>query len=150
MPVSKWKTFPESSPAGLVWSETLPSHWRTKRLRHLFEVKKRIAGKLGFDVLSVTKKGLKVKDITSGGGQLAADYSTYQIVEEGDFAMNHMDLISGFVGLSTQLGVTSPDYRVFSLENNYDCKDYFLYVLEMCYLEKIFFPFGQGASQIGR
>ena len=54
------------------------------------------------------------------------------------------------MGLSSQLGVTSPDYRVFSIRDQGDCKDYYLKVLEMCYLEKIFFPFGQGASQVGR
>ena len=139
MTASKWKAYPKLSSSKLIWSESLPSHWKTKRLRNIFEVRKRIAGKLGFDVLAVTKKGLKVKDVTSGAGQLAADYSTYQIVEKGDFAMNHMDLISGFVGLSSQLGVTSPDYRAFSIRDQGDCKDYYLKVLEMCYLEKIFF-----------
>ncbi len=55
----------------------------------------------------------KIKDIDSGEGQLSMDYSKYQRVFPGEFAMNHMDLLTGFVDISIYNGVTSPDYRVF-------------------------------------
>ena len=35
----------------------------------------------------------------------------YQLVHKGDFAMNHMDLLTGWVDISKYEGVTSPDYR---------------------------------------
>ena len=34
-----------------------------------------------------------MKDIESNDGQLPMDYSKYQRVEVGDFAMNHMDIL---------------------------------------------------------
>jgi type I restriction enzyme S subunit len=79
------------------------------------------------------------------------DYSKYQLVEPGDFAMNHMDLLTGYVDLSEVHGVTSPDYRVFTLRNRKTCSDrYFLYLLQNAYNLHFFYPYGQGASQLGR
>ena len=69
-------------------------------MKYLFEIRKRISGKLGFDVLSVTQKGIRVKDIVSGKGQVSMDYSKYQIVYPDDFIMNHMDLLTGYVDIS--------------------------------------------------
>jgi type I restriction enzyme S subunit len=102
--------------SGVQWLGDVPSHWATKRLRRLFAIKKRIVGTLGFDVLSITQQGLKIKDTESNDGQISLDYSKYQLVEPGDFAMNHMDLLTGYVDISRTCGVTSPDYRVFQLE----------------------------------
>jgi type I restriction enzyme S subunit len=128
----------------------VPEHWGVKKFKYLFQIKKRIAGKLGYDVLSITQKGIKVKDIESGEGQLSSDYSKYQYVRVGDYAMNHMDLLTGFVDLSKYNGVTSPDYRVFSLVHSASNAQYYLYLLQMGYLNKLFYPFGQGASHLGR
>ncbi len=136
--------------SGVEWLGEVPEHWEVKRFKTLFKIEKRIAGKLGYDVLSVTQKGIKVKDIESGEGQLSMDYSKYQMVHEGDFAMNHMDLLTGFVDISKYEGVTSPDYRVFTLKDRKSFPEYYLYYLQMGYINKLFFPFGQGAAHIGR
>jgi type I restriction enzyme S subunit len=136
--------------SGIEWLGVIPEHWGLQRIKTLFEIVKRIAGKLGYDVLSITQKGIKVKDITSGDGQLSMDYSKYQIVESGDFAMNHMDLLTGFVDISKQLGVTSPDYRVFKLKDNSNSGRYYLYIFQLCYKNKIFYPLGRGSAQVGR
>jgi len=101
--------------SGVEWLGEVPKGWGIARVKHLFEIKKRIAGVEGYEVLSITQQGIKVKDIESGDGQLSMDYSKYQFVEFGDFAMNHMDLLTGYVDISPVLGVTSPDYRVFSV-----------------------------------
>ncbi|MCQ8888986.1 restriction endonuclease subunit S [Pseudoalteromonas carrageenovora] len=136
--------------SGVEWLGEVPEHWELKKFKYLFKIRKRIAGKTGLDILSITKKGIKVKDISSGEGQLSMDYSKYQLVNAGDFAMNHMDLLTGFVDISKYNGVTSPDYRVFTLEHKYSESDYYLRVLQMGYLDKIFYPLGQGAANIGR
>ena len=49
-----------------------------KRLKYVFQILKRISGELGHSVLSITQKGIKVKDTESGTGQLSMDYSKYQ------------------------------------------------------------------------
>lgn len=136
--------------SGVEWLGEIPKHWEIRKFKSIFEIRKRIAGKLGYQVLSITQKGIKIKDTESGDGQLSMDYSKYQIVEKGDFAMNHMDLITGFVDISKFEGVTSPDYRVFALSEKNAVPEYYLYYLQMGYLNRIFFPFGQGAATIGR
>lgn len=137
--------------SGVEWLGDVPSGWSVKRVKHLFEIKKRISGDKGYEVLSITQQGIKVKDIESGDGQLSMDYSKYQFVEIGDFAMNHMDLLTGYVDISSFFGVTSPDYRVFCVRDKEVCFDkYYLYLFQMGYRNKIFYAFGQGSSQLGR
>ena len=121
-----------------------------KRLKYVTKIVKRIAGYEGPDVLSITQKGIKIKDIDSGEGQLAMDYSKYQVVEVGDFAMNHMDLLTGYVDISKYNGVVSPDYRVFI--RTYDGLDdeFLLAIFQLGYQQKIFYRYGQGVSLLGR
>ena len=100
-------------------------------------------------MLSVTQQGLKVKNINEG--QVANDYSNYQIVHVGDFVMNHMDLLTGYVDVSKQEGVTSPDYRSFYAihKHEIDCR-YYLYIFQFCYMTRLFYNLGQGVSNLGR
>lgn len=129
----------------------IPVHWQMKKVKYIFKIKKDIAGKEGYAVLSITQKGIKVKDISKNEGQLAQDYSKYQLVDIGDFAMNHMDLLTGWVDISKYNGVTSPDYRVFRFINSeaYNA-NYYLYLMQMCYMNRIFYGLGQGVSNLGR
>jgi type I restriction enzyme S subunit len=120
-------------------------------LRTLVEIKKRIAGFEGPDVLSITQRGIRVRELDSNDGQLAESYAHYQVVEAGDFAMNHMDLLTGWVDIANQDGVTSPDYRVFTLRANSELyATYLLRILQNGYSNRIFYAFGQGASHFGR
>lgn len=133
-----------------VWGN-VPQGWKLVDIKYLFEIVKRIAGKEGYDVLSVTQNGLKVKDITSGDGQLADNYSGYQFVYPTDYVMNHMDLLTGWVDCSELFGVTSPDYRVFRLMDKVaNNLVYYKYVMQCCYMNKIFYSLGQGVSNLGR
>ncbi len=131
--------------------DKIPAHWDMKKLKYVFYIKKDIAGKEGYDILSITQKGIKIKDISINEGQLAESYSNYQLVDIGDFAMNHMDLLTGWVDVSKYSGVTSPDYRVFNfIDKSAYCKEYYLYLMQMCYMNKIFYGLGQGVSNLGR
>lgn len=136
--------------SNIEWIGEIPTDWEIMKLKFVFEIKKDIAGKEGYTVLSITQTGIKPKNITSNEGQQASDYSKYQLVDKGDFAMNHMDLLTGWVDISKYDGVTSPDYRVFRLKKINNCDRYFLYMMQLCYLNKIFYGFGQGVSGFGR
>lgn len=136
--------------SGVEWLGYIPEEWDAKKLKYLFRIKKNIAGKIGYDVLSVTQAGIKIKDITKNEGQLSMDYSKYQLVDVDDFIMNHMDLLTGFVDCSKFNGVTSPDYRVFRLIDHNNCKEYYNYIFQSCYYNKIFYGLAQGVSGMGR
>lgn len=134
-----------------VWFGDIPAEWSVKKLKYQFSITKDIAGKEGYTVLSITQRGIIPKDLSKNEGQLAESYANYQLVNIGDFAMNHMDLLTGWVDISSYEGVTSPDYRVFVLndkENN--DSHYYLYMMQMCYSNRIFYGLGQGVSGLGR
>lgn len=137
--------------SGIPWVGLIPAHWELQKLRTLVTIEKRIAGTLGYDVFSITQRGLKVKDLDSADGQHSMDYSKYQIVEPGDFAMNHMDLLTGYVDIAQRQGVTSPDYRVFRLKSSSSVLARFLLlVLQDAYRRRVLYAFGQGSSNLGR
>lgn len=138
-------------PSGIEWIGDIPEKWDVRKLKYLFAIKKEIAGEEGYDILSVTQNGIKIKDISKNEGQISQDYSKYQLVEIHDFVMNHMDLLTGFVDCSKLRGVTSPDYRVFLLnDTSLNSKVYYTYLFQTCYKNKIFYGLGQGVSGLGR
>lgn len=133
------------------WMGKIPRPWKVIKINQLFSIKKDIANQTRYDVLSVTQKGLRVRDLTKNEGQMAADYSKYQIVETNDFVMNHMDLLTGWVDKANQQGVTSPDYRVFkNKQTDLVFNDFYLYIFQACYFNEIFYGLGQGVSNVGR
>jgi len=136
--------------SGVEWIGKVNGNYSVQPIKSIFTIKKDIIGHEPETVLSITQNGLRIKNINENEGQMAQSYSNYQIVNVGDFAMNHMDLLTGGVGISEFEGVTSPDYRVFTLKHKYMCPRYFLYVFQMYYKNKIFYAFGQGAANMGR
>ena len=141
----------EMKDSGSVWFGNIPINWEMKRLKYVFHIQKDIAGEEGHTVLSITQKGIIPKDFSNNEGQFANSYANYQLVHKGDFAMNHMDLLTGWVDISKYEGVTSPDYRVFVLnDKNGMCPEYYLYMMQMCYSARIFYGLGQGVSGMGR
>lgn len=137
-------------PSGVEWIGEVPINFSIQNIRSLFQIRKEVIGREPETVLSITQSGLKIKNVSENEGQMANSYANYQIVHIGDFAMNHMDLLTGGIGISKYEGVTSPDYRVFKIKKVSYIKKYFLYVFETYYRNKIFYAFGQGAANLGR
>jgi type I restriction enzyme S subunit len=145
------KPYSQYKNSGLPWLGHVPAHWEIARGRQLFEIRKRIAGTLGYPVLSVTQQGLRVKDVLKGEGQISQDYTKYQLVEPGELAMNAMDLITGGVGIAVHEGVTSPDYRVLAIRNKEQHNSrFYLLLFRMLYANLAFYSCGQGSAQLGR
>ncbi|QAA32759.1 restriction endonuclease subunit S [Clostridium manihotivorum] len=139
----------EMKDSNISWIGKVPCHWEVGRIKNKFAIKKNLVYTEDREVLSLTQRGLKIKDITSNDGQLAVSYAGYQEVLIDDFVMNSMDLLTGYVDCSIYEGVTSPDYRVFQL-NEEGSKRYYLYYFQMCYFRKLFYGFGRGVSHLGR
>ena len=140
----------EMKDSGNQYWGSIPTNWHLSDIKYLFEIVKRNAGKQGYEILSVTQKGIKIKDISNNEGQVAESYANYQFVYPGDFVMNHMDLLTGWVDCSNLFGVTSPDYRVFRLRDKNNSLSYYKYIMQTCYMNRIFYSLGQGVSNLGR
>lgn len=136
--------------SGVAWIGAVPSDYGTASIGSLFTIKKDIIGREPETVLSITQTGIRPKDLSSNEGQNASSYAHYQIVNVGDFAMNHMDLLTGWIDISKYEGVTSPDYRVFILNDKEMSAEYFLRVFQYYYTNRVFFGFGQGVATLGR
>ena len=137
--------------SGVDWIGAVPEHWKVEKIKWNFEIVKRQDGREERPVLSITQQGIKIKDIEKNDGQMAESYEKYQLVEPGDYAMNSMDLLTGWIDCSKYEGVTSPDYRVFRLKNSeLNDNQYFNYLFQMCYTRRIFYRIGQGVSNLGR
>jgi len=131
--------------SGVDWIGHMPCSWSVIPVRYLFEIVKRIKPGFSSQVLSITQKGIVPKDLSSHFGQIAESYDAYQRVDVGDYAMNSMDLLTGWGDRSEYEGITSPDYRVFRLRPQVAADPrYFTHVLQMGYTRRIFFRFGQG------
>lgn len=140
----------EMKDSGVAWIGAVLSDFAISSIGSLFTIKKDIAGREPETVLSITQTGIRPKDLSSNEGQNASSYAHYQIVNVGDFAMNHMDLLTGWIDISKYEGVTSPDYRVFTLNDKKMSADYFLRVFQYYYTNRVFFGFGQGVATLGR
>ena len=94
-------------PSGVEWIGEVPINFSIQNIRSLFQIRKEVIGREPETVLSITQSGLKIKNVSENEGQMANSYANYQIVHIGDFAMNHMDLLTGGIGISKYEGVTS-------------------------------------------
>jgi type I restriction enzyme S subunit len=132
---------------GTNWLSNIPSNWDVVRIKHLFKISKEKNDGLPLDVLSLTQRGIVIRDITGNEGQIANSYENYTRVNSGDFVFNPMDLKTGFVDCSKYDGVISLAYTVLKPRKNMKIsRDFYTYYFQWHYLQEILFPFGQGVS----
>ena len=102
---------------GFNWLGVLPSHWEALPNKVAFRRVKTEVGDKWSDtqLLSLTLRGVVVRDIESGDGKYPADFGNYQIVEPDDLVMClfDMDETPRTVGLSHNRGMITSAYDVF-------------------------------------
>ena len=141
----KYKKYPSYKDSGVEWLGDIPIHWNKQSIKTLMNLHKGINKEKNPIVLSVTLSGIKIKDIESGKGQLSDSYENYNPVTPNHIVFNPMDLISGFVGKPPINGVVSPAYTSITLSKK--CYiDFYVYLFQKFYHERILFPYGKGVS----
>lgn len=82
-------------------------------------------------ILSVTSNGVKFSEDRHNFNQASDDLSSYKVVRRGQFAYNRMDIETGSLVLQdlVEIGLISPDYRVFEAEG---VDPYYLYQILSC------------------
>ncbi|MDT1945382.1 hypothetical protein CKN99_01315 [Carnobacterium maltaromaticum] len=128
------------------WIGEIPKEWEISKVKHRFISKKNILRSDNFDILKLARKGIQVRDISTGEGQIASDYSKYNSVERLDILINPMDLISGDnCNISEIEGVISPAY--INLKSKEGVNPYFYnYYFKLQYWLGSFFTHGKGVS----
>jgi len=78
--------YPAMKDSGLPWVGQVPLHWGLMPNRALLRKRKILVGgqHTEYRLLSLTKAGIIVRDISTGRGKFSADIGTSQVVREGD------------------------------------------------------------------
>ena len=143
----RYRNDEEMKDSGVEWIGKIPKDWEVKRIKHLFELKKDKSDEENPTVLSLTQKGLKIRDVSNNEGQLASTYVGYTKIEKNDFILNPMDLISGYTDKAEIEGVISPAYTTFRSKNKVNINhDYYKRYFQMHYHHNFLFPWGEGVS----
>jgi len=108
--------------SGVEWIGEIPVEWKVIRNKNAFSCEKILVGKESSktQLLSLTTKGIRLKDINNAEGKLPESFDTYQFVSPNDIVMCLFDLDCSavFSGISPYAGMISPAYRVLTCINN--------------------------------
>ena len=112
----------EMKDSGVEWIGDIPANWSVLRNKNAFSCDKVIVGADSekTQLLSLTTKGIKKKDINNAEGKLPESFDTYQRVAVDDIVMCLFDLDCSavFSGISPYEGMISPAYRVLTCKEN--------------------------------
>ena len=107
----------EMKPSSMEWVGDIPTSWKVMPNKYLMRKKKEICPVYnGEDILSLTMKGVIVRDLDAGG-KMPASFDGYQRLEPGNLLMClfDIDVTPRCIGLIKQTGLSSPAYSQFVL-----------------------------------
>ncbi len=119
----------EMKDSGIEWIGDIPVYWKIMPNKYLMRKEKKICPVYhGEDILSLTMKGVIVRDLDAGG-KMPASFDGYQRLEAGNLLMClfDIDVTPRCVGLIKQTGVSSPAYSQFVLRKGADAAYYCYY-----------------------
>ena len=125
------KRYDSYKDSGVKWLGEIPSHWEMLALKHILKNKKEVVGKRSsqYDLLSLTLKGVIIRDMDNPEGKFPASFDTYQIVEPNDFIFCNFDNeeTPRAVGLSQYQGMITGAYDVLYRNNPLLSDKYLIY-----------------------
>lgn len=131
---------------GVEWINSIPSNWKLLKVKNCFYISKKKAQAKNPTILKLARDAVKVRDISTNEGQIAASYDDYNPVFPGDFLLNPMDLYSGAnCNVSEVEGVISPAYINLRKTRELNPK-YFDYYFKAQYWTMAMFAHGKGVS----
>ena len=115
--IADLRPYSDYKESGLPWLGQVPTHWELIPNRGLIRRRKVLVGDRHGDylLLSLTKQGVIVRDISTGKGKFSADMGTSQEVRKGDLVFCLFDVpeTPRTVGLSCHEGMITGAYTVF-------------------------------------
>lgn len=111
----------EYKESGVEWLGRVPMHWRLVPNKLLLRRRKVLVGARHpeYSLLSLTKQGVIIRDVSTGRGKFSADMSTFQEVRKGDLVFCLFDVpeTPRTVGLSPHLGMITGAYDIFECDD---------------------------------
>ena len=105
----------EMKNSGISYFGEIPATWQVVRNGYLFcNTKTIVLPNKEYQLLSLSTKGVREKDINDTGGKVPENYNGYQIVHPKDMVMCLFDIDCSavFSGLSNYYGMISPAYKI--------------------------------------
>jgi type I restriction enzyme S subunit len=127
------KPYPEYKDSCVEWIGEMPSNWDLVRNKNIFSKSKNIVGAKWkkYPVLSLTKKGVIIKDIERNEGKMPSDFSIYQIVKPHNLLMClfDIDVTPRCVGYINNKGIVSAAYSEIAPITDIYTKYYYYWYL---------------------
>ena len=114
--------------SGIEWIGEIPEEWEVLPNKYLMKKLKLINKTyMGEEILSLTKKGVIVRDL-SEGGKLPSSFDGYQILKKGNllFCLFDYDVTPRTVGKIDKDGISSPAYSHYTM-TSIAKRDYYYY-----------------------
>lgn len=103
------------------WIKQIPQHWEKCRCKDLLTEKKSLVGENAKDykLLSLTIRGVIIRDTSEGKGKFPKEFNSYKIVEPNDFVFCLFDVeeTPRTVGIAYDKGMITGAYDVFEVRN---------------------------------
>lgn len=135
---------------GNPWINSAPISWKKVRHKNVLTEKKEVVGEnhSQYTLLSLTIKGVIIRDTSSGKGKYPSDFSTYQVVNPSNmvFCLFDVDETPRTVGLSTHTGMITGAYTVY--ETHDALPEYLLYYFLSVDNKKGFKPLYSGLRKV--
>lgn len=112
-------------------SSECPEHWCTTRNKSFMSLVGEKVGRqsVSYTLLSLTTKGVIIRDVESGKGKFPKDFDTYQIVQRGElvFCLFDIDETPRTVGIVETGGMVTGAYTVLRVNEKYAIPEYVYY-----------------------
>lgn len=129
------------------WVTQIPSHWKIKRLKGVFAMRKERNNPIQTDyILSLTAKQGVVpyaEKEGTGGNKPKDDLTQYNICRENDLLVNCMNVVSGAAGVSKYYGAISPVYYAFYPREDENIW-YYHYIFRLITFQRSLIGLGKG------
>mgnify|MGYP000009386050 CR=1 FL=1 len=112
-------------------SSECPEHWCITRNKSFMSLVGEKVGRqsVSYTLLSLTTKGVIIRDVESGKGKFPKDFDTYQIVQRGElvFCLFDIDETPRTVGIVETDGMVTGAYTVLRVNEKYAIPEYVYY-----------------------
>jgi len=117
--------------SGIPWIGMVPEHWTRARYKDILNIEDEKVGKRNdLTLLSLTKKGVIVRDLSEGKGKFPKDYESYKVVNPNNIILCLFDVdeTPRTVGVSHNKGMITGAYDIFEIKNAKLEYIYYLYL----------------------
>lgn len=130
----------EMKDSGVDWIGEIPISWRVIPNKYVMKKIKNIRPTYNGDtILSLSQKGVIVRNLENPSGKMPTTFDGYQFIEKGNLLMClfDIDVTPRCIGLIKNDGLCSPAYSQFVLDKNGYAPYYYYYYLNLDFTKEL-------------